>query len=341
MKKILISFVFVMIFTVSFATNFTSVSSGTWTTSTIWSPNTSYPGELSLTDNVTLDNNDDITLPGTGVKIIVSNIDFNNNSILTIPTNDTLVCDSMTIWNRADLVVDGVLIVIGGVHMNNNSFLNILLDGVVDIGGDFYGGPNSDLNVDGEMIIDGEIDWNGDTPTGTGTINGYPPGELPVELLSFDVYFDSNVKIKWITASELNNDFFLIEKSKNLEDWKLVKEVSGNGTVNSISIYEIEDLFEKDYNYYRLSQIDFNGTKEIFNDNIRFINPTILSYKIYPNPAKINELIKIDNNIKNVKIYFNNKFYKEIENSNVFKFEKSGVYIIIIDDILKEKIIIN
>ncbi len=84
---------------------------------------------------------------------------------------------------------------------------------------------------------------------------------LPVELLSFNaICLKNNRQLNWSTASELNNDFFKVERSSNGTDFDLFKKVAGNGTTNSISNYTItDDLSMGEGMFYRLSQVDFNG----------------------------------------------------------------------------------
>ena len=90
---------------------------------------------------------------------------------------------------------------------------------------------------------------------------------LPVELLSFIASCDNEkVKINWSTSSELNNDYFKVEKSRDNNSWEYVTTVPGAGNSNSIINYSIYD--EVPYNetvqgiepsYYRLKQVDYNG----------------------------------------------------------------------------------
>lgn len=83
---------------------------------------------------------------------------------------------------------------------------------------------------------------------------------LPVELLSFDANCVKNHhQIKWTTASELNNDFFTLEKSADGTEFTLFRKIEGSGTVNDSKNYEVstDDGIAA---YYRLRQYDFNGT---------------------------------------------------------------------------------
>jgi hypothetical protein len=114
-----------------------------------------------------------------------------------------------------------------------------------------------------------------------------------ITLLNFNaVKNGSEVDIKWQTATEINNDYFTVEKSlpagqagKNGIDFTTVDIVDGAGNSQSILNYQTTDRFP--YNgisYYRLKQVDYDGTvsySEIvavnFNDH--------KNITVYPNPG--------------------------------------------------------
>jgi hypothetical protein len=111
---------------------------------------------------------------------------------------------------------------------------------------------------------------------------------LPIELLEFgaEVTNEEYVRLKWITASETNNDYFLVEKSKNAKDWKQVDKVNGAG--NSSATLHYESLDKNPFpgvSYYRLKQTDYDGRFSY--SNVVSVNihesPEI---KIYPNPTR-------------------------------------------------------
>ena len=87
---------------------------------------------------------------------------------------------------------------------------------------------------------------------------------LPVELTSFDVAADgNNALLSWQTASEVNNDYFSVERSTNASDWEQVGVVQGHGNSNEIHNYEFTDAgLSNGLYYYRLQQFDFDGTFE-------------------------------------------------------------------------------
>jgi len=89
---------------------------------------------------------------------------------------------------------------------------------------------------------------------------------LPIELVEFNGYNEDNVnRLYWITASELNNDYFLLERSTNGIDWREVSKVGGAGNSNSMMEYRYDDdTYLDSLNYYRLTQVDFDGKSETF-----------------------------------------------------------------------------
>jgi hypothetical protein len=86
-------------------------------------------------------------------------------------------------------------------------------------------------------------------------------GVLPVELEFFVGTNKDGVNvISWVTATELNNDYFIVERSRGGQYWEEIGIVQGNGTVNTPSAYQFNDNSYIDgTNYYRLIQRDFNG----------------------------------------------------------------------------------
>jgi photosystem II stability/assembly factor-like uncharacterized protein len=117
-------------------------------------------------------------------------------------------------------------------------------------------------------------------------------GGTPVELVSFSASVqDNNINLHWITASELNNYGFEVQRkiAKHVENnnWEVIGFVEGNGTTTELIIYSFYDrnLSEGKYTY-RLRQIDYDGTFEYSVEIEVFINSPsahILEQN-YPNP---------------------------------------------------------
>lgn len=112
---------------------------------------------------------------------------------------------------------------------------------------------------------------------------------VPVELTSFEVSEINNnqASISWETASEINNDFFTIERSKDSKEWESVSIVEGGGSTNELKIYNYIDRNPySDLSYYRLKQTDFDG--QFSYSDIRSINIRDLGQEdivVYPNPT--------------------------------------------------------
>ncbi len=91
------------------------------------------------------------------------------------------------------------------------------------------------------------------------------PISVPVELVSFNAVINkNNVNLFWITATETNNKGFEVQKkTENNDQWKVIGFVPGNGSSANKSFYTYTDENIQIGNYfYRLKQIDFNGTVE-------------------------------------------------------------------------------
>lgn len=107
---------------------------------------------------------------------------------------------------------------------------------------------------------------------------------LPVELIEFSANCDDGVPvIHWTTASERNNDYFLLERLLEDETFSLITIIKGNGNSQNEITYSYTDLEARpEINYYRLSQVDFNGQRETFSvistENCAELSETIINY---------------------------------------------------------------
>lgn len=84
---------------------------------------------------------------------------------------------------------------------------------------------------------------------------------LPVSLLNFKGSCKENkIELEWQTASEINNDYFEVEKAKNAVNFIPIGRVYGNGNSSVIQQYNFQDLEPNNgVAYYRLKQVDFNA----------------------------------------------------------------------------------
>lgn len=115
-----------------------------------------------------------------------------------------------------------------------------------------------------------------------------PAAVLPIELVTFTGKntFKGNL-LEWVTKTEINNDYFTIEKSSDAFDFKAIGTVLGAGNSNSpISYRFIDNKLSGVTSYYRLKQTDFDGKFSYsnviaINDNTNDININILSNTLY------------------------------------------------------------
>lgn len=105
---------------------------------------------------------------------------------------------------------------------------------------------------------------------------------LPIELLYFNVVGNKNINtLFWSTASEKNNDYFNIEKTKNGNDWISILKLAGSGNSSTQLYYSFsDDNAENIINYYRLKQTDYDG-KFKYSDIISIDNRDSKSSEIY------------------------------------------------------------
>jgi photosystem II stability/assembly factor-like uncharacterized protein len=165
--------------------------------------------------------------------------------------------------------------------------------------------------------VDGGENWfefteiNGVRITGLKLLNpgfGYAVGELglimtyydstyiPVELISFyGAIINNKVILNWQTASEINNKGFEIELISPGQDyWIKIGFVQGNGTTSETHSYYFKDEnLQSGNHFYRLKQIDYDGSFEYSNIIDVFINsPSMFSLsQNYPNPFNNSTII--------------------------------------------------
>lgn len=219
------------------------------------------PFALSATITVALDNGDwndgsnwSNGEPGCGDTIVIpSAFTVTVTDHVNLDENSTPACNTPSF-----------IYVYGTLHFQSGKKMYLACgSGVVIAGGPppgqvtaGGGGGNSNLIDICQTTV-----WNAGSGDQSGPLVWGTDPVLPIELVSFEAHINENVvDIKWVTASESNNDFFTIERSKDGQTIEEVEIVDGAGTSTSILTY-----FIKDYepwigiSYYRLKQTDFDG----------------------------------------------------------------------------------
>lgn len=100
-------------------------------------------------------------------------------------------------------------------------------------------------------------------PSGEQPCNTITCLTLPVELLKFFALpSDGGIVLSWATATETNCDYFAIERSTDMLNWKQITTIPGSGNSMQRKDYSYTDSNpEKGISYYRLSQYDYNGQR--------------------------------------------------------------------------------
>lgn len=181
--------------------------------------------------------------------------------------------------------------------------------GTVNISIDFSGAGGSPIGSNLRLLIDrdGDFSTNDVTPI-EGTVSGgvaifsgvnFMDGDqftlgntdisnpLPVELTFFTATPTQNsVKLEWETASELDNDFFTIERSVDGATWESLMQVDGAGTSKETLQYEAIDILPlPGAQYYRLKQTDFDGQFSYSSLVFVWFGQSMNSVNLFPNPT--------------------------------------------------------
>lgn len=299
-----------------FAQTATMNNSGNWDDATRWA--SSNIGD-NVNETTVISNNTNPTVRS-GFTYFVGNTTLNNNNTLsvagTLNVGDASNSRSLTTNNNANISVSGTLIIWGNVVVNNNinwtisgnviikgnlvmtNNANVTVSGNLRIDGNFTGGNGTNVTVSGGVSVGGTVNvGNGSNLNGcagcfqaggacTGPANFCSNGTLPITLLFFEGKgYDDHVLLKWATAAELNFDRFVIEKTRDGNNYYEVGEVPGNGLSNSRIDYSFEDpQVMVGRTYYRLKAIDFDGYAEYFGV-IPVIYEGINEVNVFPNPA--------------------------------------------------------
>ena len=213
--------------------------------------------------------------------------------------------------------------IVRNFNNSNNSGLDVSMT-LTGISGLVNGDPQLYVakratNSDGNWIIGSNAATGINSATGQATFGGitsfsqFVPisldlSPLPVELIDFQATHQSSaILLKWQTASELNNDHFIIEHSSTGKEFLPIGRVEGNGTTKTIHSYSFTDT--KPFpgkNYYRLTQYDLDGKKAY--SPIRYLNIESqdgpLNIEVYPNPAKDEITIRSSQFLPNASVAF-------------------------------------
>jgi len=122
-------------------------------------------------------------------------------------------------------------------------------------------GGNNIVGNSSAGTLDSDAAWSSYSPFTFGSNIGIVP--LPVTLTKFVATpLENEVQLDWETTTEINNDFFTLERSADGINFEFVTFADGAGNSSEVNSYR---YFDRNYNdginYYRLRQTDFDGTE--------------------------------------------------------------------------------
>ena len=191
------------------------------------------------------------------------------NETVATGSNVTLIIqwngvDELTSFDRTDMFIS---------H-HTGSFWDRLESGISASGSDPYTASTSGVSIFSPF----------------GARSGSSP--LPIELIAFKAQVvEKQVRLTWETASERDNDFFTVERSRNARNFEIVSTIDAVGNSQEKQVYSlIYGQPNEGTSYYRLKQTDFDGSftysNVVFVQFDKYIQDALI---IFPNPANGNE----------------------------------------------------
>jgi len=172
------------------------------------------------------------------------------------------------------------------------------------------------------------------------TVQFGPGSVLPVELSSFNTEcINGKAVITWSTQSEINNDYFTLEKATDGINFTPVATVKGHGNSSIINNYLVTDNEAQGIAYYRLQQTDYNGEFNYY--PMKSLNcKASVDFNIFPNPANHNMTLQMDQKLSTQfavlifnglgEMVYTNTFKPDIDNYtiNLPEHLADGIYLI-------------
>jgi hypothetical protein len=152
------------------------------------------------------------------------------------------------------------------LHLQDGSRIEVFgPDGSIDEKNGTGNGAGTKITYNGETLWDSGME----SIVSYSSLDqyGYNKVELlPVELAYFRAKMENNkAVIEWATASEMDNDYFTVERSADGSSFESIATIPGAGNSHSLLTYTYTDASPlAGTSYYRLTQTDFDQKFEIF-----------------------------------------------------------------------------
>jgi hypothetical protein len=225
--------------------------------------------------------------------IVEASSQINGSGVFHVDNNSTMVVEgnisndgNIVVWESATLHLEGSYTSNSGARIFLDDYALMTIDGaavmnhpVIYIGDQGFGSMmqlngstafNSPASSFSEVQICSPQSFSGpqlgsaqQSCANQSSFGAGGVGPLPVSLVSLSAErTPEGAEIRWVTAAEINNAFFLIQRSSNMIDWEDAGMEEGMGTSSVGRSYIFVDATPQ--TYYRLMQVDFDGTSEIF-----------------------------------------------------------------------------
>ena len=97
---------------------------------------------------------------------------------------------------------------------------------------------------------------------------------------------DDALRLKWTTLSEMDNDYFIVEKMTGIDKWETITKVKGHGTTSTPNYYQTDlDILRHNQAYFRLTQVDYDGKKTVHNPRYVACDEHQSELILTPNPS--------------------------------------------------------
>ena len=257
---------------------------------------TDLTGNVNISNNLRLTSTENLnTLVNVAGNISISNNrDLANLQLFNLlaTANSILIDNNSTIANLDDFnaTPDGnniaLRIAVSFTITNNVALGNCCKPTcTTTVAGDRFDGTNTAIFIDNntgecedkDAVINSCSDDTGKECFAT----------APVDFVAFNGNLSGDhVTLDWATATETENDYFQVERSNDGLTYTAIGRVTGAGdSQDELSYTYLDYDYQPGANYYRLRQVDFDGTED-FSDVIQVTAPTAsTSFAIFPNPA--------------------------------------------------------
>lgn len=195
-------------------------------------------------------------------------------SLYVLKTSDILSADAGV---QAYFTLEGTSETVTGVIISGSQIILQLSDIPTGLTGISYSTP--------EGATESITNTNG---IGLVAFHEFSIGTFPIELLTFEgEVIQSGIALNWETATETNNNYFEIEKSVDGMFWKGIGEVTGAGNSQAALSYQFVDRTPfNGKNFYRLKQVDFDGTFSYSPVISIELSAEDLIPSVFPNPSQ-------------------------------------------------------